>query len=160
LFHNRLRSLKQNGLHFRSLVPHTPITAIGLNYLAHFRLNTEAEYHRIGDVLAPKTIWNSLYPGQYSAGLANLTIKIQDAERGQTPHSGNQRQIAVQPSNKFKFGVFLSLNDHREIIESITADKTTAEQAAAIVDADWQKSWEDSVRVFDLVVSQSLSINN
>ena len=140
-----------------SLVPHTPITAIGLNYLAHFRLATEAEYHRIGDVLAPKTIWNSLYPDRNAAGLANLTIKIQDAERGQSPRSGNERQISIQPSNKVKFGVFLSLNDHRQIIESSAAGMTTAEQAAAIVDSDWQSSWDDAVRVFDLVVSQSLS---
>lgn len=140
-----------------SLVPHTPITAIGLNFLAHFRLGTEAEYHKIGDVLAPKPIWNSLYPDRNAAGLANLTIRIQDAERGQTPRSGNEKRISVQPSGKVKFGVFLSLNDHREIIEPKDAGMTTAEQAAALIDSEWQNSWEDAVRVFDSVVSQALS---
>lgn len=140
-----------------SLVPHTPITAIGLNFLAHFRLGTEAEYHKIGDVLAPKPIWNSLYPDRNAAGLANLTIRIQDAERGQTPRSGNEKRISVQPSGKVKFGVFLSLNDHREIIESKDAGMTTAEQAAALIDSEWQDSWDDAVRVFDSVVSQALS---
>jgi len=140
-----------------SLVPHTPITAIGLNFLAHFRLGTEAEYHKIGDVLAPKPIWNSLYPDKNAAGLANLTIRIQDAERGQTPRSDNEKRISVQPSGKVKFGVFLSLNDHREIIESKDAGMTTAEQAAALIDSEWQNSWDDAVRVFDSVVSQALS---
>lgn len=140
-----------------SLVSHTPITAIGLNFLAHFRLDTEAEYHKIGDVLAPKTIWNSLYPDRNATGLANLTIRIQDAERGQTPRSGNEKRISVQPSDKIKSGVFLSFNDHREIIESKGDGMTTAEQAAALVDSDWQNSWDDAVRVFDSVVSQALS---
>ena len=140
-----------------SLVPQTPITAIGLNYFAHFRLATEADYHKVGDVLAPKTIWNSLYSTKSAVGLTNLTIKFEDAERGHLPRSGNTKQIAVQPSNKLKFGVLLSLNDHREIIESSAVGTTTAEQAAAVVDADWQKSRDDSVRVFDSTVSQSLS---
>ena len=140
-----------------SLVPHTPITAIGLNFLAHFRLGSEAEYFKIGDVLAPKSIWNSLYPDKNSAGLGNLTIRVQDAERGQTPRSNNEKRISIQPSDKVKFGVFLSFNDHREIIESKEAGMTTAEQAAALIDSEWQNSWDDAVRVFDSVVSQALS---
>lgn len=140
-----------------SLVPHTPITAIGLNFLAHFRLGTEAEYHKIGDVVAPKPIWNSLYPDKNTAGLANLTIRIQDAERGQTPRSGNEKRISVQPSGKVKFGVFLSLNDHREIVETKDDGMTAAEQAAALIDSVWQNSWDDAVRVFDSVVSQALT---
>lgn len=140
-----------------SLVPHTPISAIGLNYFAHFRLASEAEYHKVGDVLAPKTIWNSLYSTKCAVGLANLTVKIEDAERGQLPRSGDQKQISVQPSTKLKYGVFLSLNDHREIKESSVVGTTTAEQAAAVADADWQNSWDDAVRVFETVISQSLS---
>ncbi len=140
-----------------SLVPHTPITAIGLNFLAHFRLGTEAEYHKIGDVLAPKTIWNSLYPDKNAAGLANLTIKIQDGERGQLAKSKNEKRLSVEPSGKLKYGVYLSLNDHREIIEPIEGKETRAEQAVALIDSDWQNSCDDAVRVFDIVVTQALA---
>ncbi len=139
-----------------SLVPHTPITAIGLNFLADFRLGNEADYYKIGDELAPKTIWDSLYPKSHVAGLANLTIRIQDAERGQTPRSGNEKRISVQPSNKVKYGVFFILNDHREIIESKETGMTTAEQASTLIDSEWQNSWNDAVRVFDSIVSQAL----
>jgi hypothetical protein len=139
-----------------SLVPHTPITAIGLNFLADFRLGNEAEYYKIGDVLAPKTIWDSLYPKNNVAGLANLTIRIQDAERGQAPRSGNEKRISVQPSNKVKYGVFFILNDHRAIIDSKETGMTTAEQASTLIDSEWQNSWDDAVRVFDSIVSQAL----
>lgn len=139
-----------------SLVPHTPITAIGLNFVGHFRLANEAEYHKIGDVLAPKAIWSTLYPDGHAVGLADLSIRIQDGERGQTPRSGNEKRISVQPSNKLKVGVLLSFNDHREILESGGDGMTAAEQAAAIVDSDWQHSWDDAVRVFGSVLSQAL----
>ncbi len=141
-----------------SLVSHTPITAIGLNFLAHFRFNTEAEYHKIGDVLAPKTIWDSLYPDRSSAGLADLSIRIQDAERGSAPRSGNEKRISVQPSGKVKFGVFMSLNDHREILD-VGNGISPAEQAATIIDSDWQSSCDDAIRIFDQVVSQALAAN-
>lgn len=139
-----------------SLVPHTPITALGLNFLAHFRFSTEAEYHKIGDVLAPKTIWDGLYPERSSSGLADLSIRIQDAERGSSPRSGNEKRISVQPSGKVKFGVFMSLNDHREIRDAGDG-VSPAEQAASIVDSDWQTSCDDAVRVFDHVVSSALA---
>lgn len=139
-----------------SLVSHTPITAIGLNFLAHFRFNTEAEYHKIGDVLAPKAIWDSLYPERSSAGLADLSIRIQDAERGSAPRSGNEKRISVQPSGKVKFGVFMSLNDHREIQDAVNGI-SLAEQAASIIDSDWQSSCDDAIRIFDHIVSQALA---
>lgn len=149
-------AVKDLAVGILSLVPHTPISAIGLNFLAHFRLNTETEYHKIGDVLAPKTIWNGLYPEQGSAGLANLSIRIQDAERGSAPRSGNEKRISVQPSSKLKLGVFMSLNDHREIMAS-DHGASPAEQAASIVDLDWQNSCDDAVRVFGQVISNALA---
>ena len=139
-----------------SLVPHTPITALGLNFLAHFRFNTEIEYHKIGDVLAPKTIWDSLYPEKNSAGLADLSIRIQDAERGSAPRTGNETRISVQPSGKVKFGVFMSLNDHREILDAGDG-VSPAERAALIVDSDWQSSYDEAIRIFDHVLSSALA---
>lgn len=143
-----------------SLVTQTPISAIGLNFLAHFRLASEDEYHKIGDVFAPKTIWNSLYPDRGVAGLADLTIRFQDVEnRGQIPRSGNETRITLQPSGKVKLGILLAINDHRVMNESRETGMTAAEQAATIIDSDWQNSWNDAVNVFDSIVSQALLTN-
>ena len=46
------------------LVPHTPITAVGLNFLAHFKLPSKEQYFQVGDVLAPKEIWENLFPDE------------------------------------------------------------------------------------------------
>ena len=37
-----------------TLVPHTPVTALGLNFMGHYKMSTEAGYHMVGDVLVPK----------------------------------------------------------------------------------------------------------
>lgn len=145
-----------------SLLSHTPITAIGLNFLAHYRLASEAEHHKVGDVLAPKTIWSNLYPvGSSAAGLVNLSIMIQPCTRTQAQTQaqalGDVRNISVQPSDKFRYGVFLNYNDHRIINHAERNDQTMAEHAAFIIDSDWQNAWNDALRVFALIVTQALA---
>ena len=39
-------ALKDLAVGIFQLVPHTPVTAVGLNFLAHFKLTSEEEYHR------------------------------------------------------------------------------------------------------------------
>jgi len=136
------------------LVPHTPVTALGLNFMGHFKLTTEAEYHRVGDVLAPKDIWATLYPDE-TAGLADLTIRIQRWTRGKPLKTKDEKRISVQQSNKFKFGIYLSYNDHHDVT-TIVDDQTPAERVAIIVDNDWESSWTDAVRVFDGVLCMAL----
>jgi hypothetical protein len=139
-----------------SLVSHTPITALGLNFFAHFRMHTVDEYHKIGDALAPKSIWNSLYPQVSSAGMASLTIKFENSQRGSTPPSGNAKFITVQPSIKVKHGVCLILNDHRETVGA-SDGSSQAERADSIVDSDWQSSCDDASRVFNQLLSAALT---
>jgi hypothetical protein len=55
------------------LLSHLPVTAVGLNNEAVFKVETEARWHRIGDQLAPKEqVWNSLCK---APGLAMLSIE-------------------------------------------------------------------------------------
>ncbi len=137
------------------LVPHTPLTAVGLNFLAHFKLASEDEYHRVGDVLAPKDIWNVLYPDG-SAGLANLTIRLQHCVRGEPLKTKDEKQISLQPSNKFKYGVFLSYNDHHDVSDPSEDNLRPAERVATIIDKEWEVSWKDAVRAFDGLLSMAL----
>jgi hypothetical protein len=140
------------------LVSHTPISALGLNFMGHFRFLNNTDYHKIGDVLAPKDIWKSLYPSENdSAGLADLTIRIQHAERDKQPETGNEIRITVQPSTKIRLGIFLSLNDHREVRANEADNQTAADVAARIVAEDWQTSWDDSTRAFDGLISMALA---
>lgn len=140
-----------------ALVPHTPITAVGLNFLGHYRLASTDEYHQVGDVLAPKDIWSSLYPEEHStAGLADLTMRIQQTDKDRNPISGDEKRISIQPSTKVRCGVFFAYNDHH-VVASNNDAVTAAEVAADTIVANWEPSWQDAVRVFDGILSQALA---
>jgi len=140
-----------------SFVPHTPITAVGLNFLGHYRLASTEEYHQVGDVLAPKSIWVRLYPEEHAtAGLADLTIRIQQTDKNRNQISGGEKQISIQPSAKVRYGVFFAYNDHHVVAPTNEA-ATAAELAADTISAYWELSWQDAVRVFDGVLSQALA---
>jgi hypothetical protein len=114
----------------------------------------EQDYHRVGDVLAPKAIWNELFP-QDSAGLANLMIRIQAGSREHPGKTKDHKNISLQPSGRFKFGAYLSYNDHRDI-RTIDNEMRPAERVAAIIDEDWETVWHDAERVFDGVLGNAL----
>lgn len=137
------------------LVPHTPVTAVGLNFFGHFKLASEDELHQVGDVLAPKDIWKALYPDE-SPGLAELTIRIQRWTRGEPLKTKDAKRISVQPSNKITFGAFLSYNDHHDVSASGEDNLRPAERVATVIDTRWESSWQDAVRVFDGVLSKAL----
>ena len=136
------------------MVPHTPVTALGLNFTSHFRFTNEAEFHRIGDALAPKKIWNELYQDE-SAGLADLTIRFHRGTREKPSETKDEKRISIQPSPKIRFGIFMSYNDHHDVSKDMD-NKRPAEQVATIIDNQWQSSWEDAKRLFDFVLSESL----
>jgi hypothetical protein len=133
----------------------TPVVAVGLNFLGHFKLKDEDEYHRVGDVLAPKAIWRSLYP-EHWVGLAELSIFIQPGGRGKPPETNDARRITVQPSTRIKYGIQMSYNDHHQV-QTTDDPIRPAERVAAIIDEQWESSWQDAVRDFDTVLSMALN---
>lgn len=137
------------------LVPHTPITAVGLNFLAHFRLAGEQAWHKVGDRLAPKDIWQALYPND-SPGLQDVTIRIQRWTRGEPIKTRDEKRISVQPSTKIKFGAFLTYNDHHDVSNGDEDGPRPGERVATVIDTQWESSWQDAVRVFDGVLSMAL----
>lgn len=140
-----------------TLVPHTPISAIGLNFLGHYRLANTDEYHQVGDVLAPKKIWDTLYPEEHTnAGLADLTIRIQHTDMNRDPLSDDEKRISIQPSTKVRYGVFFAYNDHH-VVASNHESVTSAERATDIIIANWESSWQDAIRVFDGILLQAMT---
>jgi hypothetical protein len=94
-------------------VPHTPVTAIGLNFMGHFSMGSEERYHAVGDALVPKRIWHSVFPGEtIDAGLGDLQVIIGRHKRGEAPSTPDRITMHIQPSSKVKVGIFVSLNDH------------------------------------------------
>lgn len=87
-----------------TLLPHTPVSVMGLNRYFHVLYSDREAWHRVGDTLTPKEIWESVltFPGMAS-------VTLQGARGNKYPGSFN---VTVQPSNVVRPGVFLQANDH------------------------------------------------
>jgi len=100
------------------LLEHTPLTAFGLNRIQEFRIDSEDEWHAIGDQLAPKDKW---WDFMIRPGMRSLTIE------GKRQKSDSDRiQIHIEPVPREMHGVVIRVNEHY----SLEADsyKTVASQ--------------------------------
>ena len=155
-------AIKDLAVGILTLVPQTPITAIGLNFMGHYKMTSHHAYNKVGDTLAPKKIWREVFPDeQDNAGMSDMTIVIQKVkieESGErTVLSPSYKRITLQPSTKVKLGLFGLYNDHREIVLVDLKDKTAAEQARDLINDDWKTSWDASLQVFDGLISRALA---
>lgn len=140
-----------------SAVPHTPVTAVGLNFMGHYPLGSEAQYHRFGDALAPKSFWKDAFPGERAAGLAQLQIVIENGQRGHSFTSKDRITVQVQQSSKVRLGVFVSLNDHRA--DAFIADTKVgnALTAAKIVKESWEGTLQEAERAIEALFESALA---
>ena len=140
------------------LVTHTPITAVGINFHAHYQMTSMADLHKVGDVLAPKVVWGELFnTAKYSSGLMDLQIKIQQGARDVQEPSNDAIHIQIQPSNQIKTGIYFMLNDHRVSFAKGESDKTAAERAAALVAREWEQTWAFATQTFESLLSKVLA---
>lgn len=92
-----------NGTFF--ILEHTPATAIGLNREMHFQIDSEEEWHKLGDRLVPKEGWQGILEGR--VGMLSL-----DVTADKTDPPGAKINIKVQPSGRVKFGAYFLINEH------------------------------------------------
>lgn len=118
----RFAASAENAAHFEalldlvlgifSLLEHTPIKAMGLNRLAHYRLDSDEDWHKLGDTLAPKKYWEELLsvPSDTRGlpGMRSITIE------GRRPGSQAKHvRIKVEPSRLVTpHGVYFETNEH------------------------------------------------
>jgi len=140
------------------LVPKSPVSAVGINCSGHYKLERTDDYHKIGDIFAPKDIWNKVFTERpSSAGLLDLTIGIFPFGREDTPTTGDVKKVSLQPSTKVTpNGVFLNLNNHRVIVREKKKSTGEAELAAQLIQKEWQSTMDESWDVFDKLISAAL----
>lgn len=136
------------------ILPETQVAGVGLNFRAHYRTPAKTEYHRIGDTLAPKDIWNALFPGMH-VGLANLQIMAQKVNDEGIGVDGNQYHVFVQPSNLVEQGVFVATNDHRSVVAD-SPKQPSGEKAAQIIRNDWEAAWHRAMDLADQLLTKAI----
>ncbi len=125
---NMLGPLRDLVLGAFKVLEHSPVTAMGLNYNAHYKIASKDDWHSIGHRLAPKDIWEHLLdePGTRS-------VIIQGKRPGS---SAKYLQVQVEPSQKVKTAVYVGTNEHyananlQELLETLASQWEASQQFA------------------------------
>lgn len=103
---------------FSELLPHTPLTKLGINREAHFNVGQQTR-DKIGKLLAPPKAWGawgqkiSSGKGGQKGGMRDLTMEESNPEDRESGYI----RVTVQPSLRIKDenGIFIAVNDHYSI---------------------------------------------
>ena len=112
------------------LLHHTPVSGLGINDWAHYRMASEAAWHAVGHRIIPPENWSTVLgkPGMMSADVRGLRP---DERAGSI-------NVTVQPSGMFQPGVFISVNDHIELLKD--GERQTAGDASAVLQEVWDEA--------------------
>lgn len=129
------------------LLDQTPVAMLGVNLNTHFQLESEEEWHAVGDTLAPKADWDELLN---EPGMRSLTME------GVRPddYSGWIR-VKVEPSRRVSTGVYIQVNNHYNLGLSEDADEVAAGNSNlfSILAADWLTTMERSHHICETIAS-------
>lgn len=148
--------IKDVALNVLQLLGRIPVAMVGLNFMSHFAMGSEDEYHLVGDALVPKGIWKQLFTNpSWSVGLQDLSVMVHPAPRGEKNDVRDGITIRVQPSALVAKGIFLTYNNHREFDNS-NPKVFSDEVAFDFIKTEWDASLKDSKRVFAELLALTL----
>ena len=142
-----------------SLLSHTPVSAIGINTTAHFKINTEENYQRIGNVLAPKNIWNSIFDKSFHLGMETISIRAQhldDKGKRQADANSDSKLITVQPSALVPIGVYFMINDHHNLEIIKDKNQTNAQLGMNVLRESWDREITNNRSMFERILTESM----
>ena len=138
----RLRSLATGII---GKLPHTPITAIGLNHTLVYEVAKEDDWHRIGDILVPKDeIWGKVMEGR--PGMAIL--RVEDFRPGPPAvRVWATIEPVREPHPPYRFQIHI--NWHGDISSESLDDANGAELASRFIGSQWETALDFGPRLAD-----------
>lgn len=89
------------------LLEHTPVKAIGVNSILSYIIDSEEKWHRIGDALVPKAIWNKYLNGY--VGMTRVSVKSES----RSDENSDAVNVSISPTlGNGKKGVIVDINNH------------------------------------------------
>gem|GEM_PF-557094 len=113
---------------------HTPISQLGMNLITIYRIDTEEIWHKIGDTLVPKNIWEESLPKR----IGMTSVAVQSPR--QDSLDGFIRVIVSSVRSEF-YGVSFNINSHVEL--NAKQHKETKYELTEII----AQYWEPALRV-------------
>lgn len=119
-------------------LPETPVTALGINFHAEYKLHDARDYYLIGDVLSPKGVWYDLFPAdKWFVGTKALQVEILEGPRPSgfpTDRPPKSLMISIEPSVRGFGHVVFNINNHADLVEG--TGSTVVERLMS----DWEAS--------------------
>jgi hypothetical protein len=86
----------------------------------HFALPSEGAWHKVGDTLVPKDIWNQVLHGH--VGLRSLWIQSEIPGFPDEKQESARLLVRVEPSPRVKFGLYIQTNEHFDAPKGAASD--------------------------------------
>jgi len=130
--------LRDLALGVLTVLRHTPIQQMGMNYTKHIGLS-EGRWERFSDLIAPSTAWSQLLPR--ATEVTSVQVKTERTAFEAPGFIG----ITVEPSVRIAGGAYVSVNDHVELPSEPAAG---AAAAARVLRDHWEASHEAATQLF------------
>lgn len=127
-----------------TLLEHTPVRAMGINRMSHYKLPNADKYRAFGDMLAPKAVWERHFAEP---------LLVSQTMTGKRPGKASKFfQLKVERSVKVTpFGVYFQSNEHFEH----ASDQTEVSSFVERIRADAAESLEFGRRVAEGLLSEA-----
>ncbi len=122
-----------------SILEHSPVSQLGMNLTINYTVADEKTWHKIGDSLAPKTIWKKSLPER--VGL--LLLRVQSPRTDTLP--GN---IKVTVESREEFGITININSHVELDESINVIDILSDR--------WEATMEQATDIANTTIDEAI----
>jgi hypothetical protein len=122
-----------------SLLESTPVNALGINRMMHFKLESRETMDAFGDMIAPKQLWKDF---MHDPGLSSL-VMVDPKE-----NTKKRTQITIQRSGRFEFGLFIAINNHFDI------EDNTVKNLLNILKESWQDNITKSAEKANLLLDR------
>jgi hypothetical protein len=147
--------LRDFGVGLLSLLPETPIDAMGINFNAHFRIETEVQWHLIGDRFLPKQPWEAVLPDGnwqvrsegFRIGLRTVTV---EATRGESKIPCIVRMEVAPSVIIVPLGLYCAINCHFEPTEE-PGKRGNALEFCRILEDEWPQAKSLSYKMMESV---------
>lgn len=102
---SRFAPLKDLMISVFKILDHTPIKQLGINLTSTYEIDTEENWHKIGDTLVPKAIWEKSLPKRVGMTLLTVRSERSDSLEGDI-------NVRISPIKEGFYGVDFSVNNH------------------------------------------------
>jgi hypothetical protein len=141
---DRIYLLRDVAINIFHLLSHTPISAMGVNRIAHYPL-LPGQWARIRSIFAPSEAWS---PVSESATVASLTVQVDRAEVSDPGYT----RVAIEPSLRFLDGLFVAINDHHDFTRLSAVPEAT--NALKVLSENWTTIQECHERYTRFLIDQ------